>query len=99
MSMGKQIYYHHIRENLKKMNPLLKDLAVQAGAVRDNDTVITSSMDDSIFARLIIEHILLKLENEIALAYEQEQDWTAATLEALALEILDDFDMELDSGD
>ena len=47
------------------------------------------------FAKLIIKHILLKMESEIALAYEQDQPWTAATLEALALEILDDFDMEI----
>ena len=29
-------------------------------------------------------------------AYEQEENWTAATLQALSLEILEDFDMELD---
>ena len=47
------------------------------------------------FAELIVKQILLKMESEIALAYEQDQSWTAATLEALALEILDDFDMEI----
>ena len=47
------------------------------------------------FAELIVKHILLKMESEIALAYEQDQPWTAATLEALSLEILDDFDMEI----
>lgn len=47
------------------------------------------------FSELIVKHILLKIENEIELAYNQEKMWTAATLEALALEILNDFDMEI----
>lgn len=58
MSMGKQIYYHNIRENLKNMHPRLKELAVQAGAVLDNGTIITSSMDESKFAELIIKECM-----------------------------------------
>ena len=57
------------------------------------------NFDKEKFAELIVKHILEKIDTEIGLAYEQEQPWTAATLEALALEVLDDFDMELDEDD
>lgn len=59
MSMGKQIYYHNIRENIKHMHPRLKELAIQAGATPDNGTIITSSMDESKFAELIIRECVL----------------------------------------
>ena len=65
------------------MNDLLNQLALEA------DYNLPQ------FAQLIVEHILAKMDDEIGLAHEQDQAWTAATLEALALEILDDFDMEL----
>ena len=58
MSMGKQICYHNIRENIKRMHPRLKELAIQAGAVPDNGTIITSSMDDSKFAELIVQECI-----------------------------------------
>ena len=69
------------------MNELLTQLAEQVYG--------SAHHDDFRFAELIVKQILLKMESEIALAYEQDQSWTAATLEALALEILDDFDMEI----
>ena len=64
MSMGKQIYYHNIRENIKHMHPRLKELAIQAGAVADNGTIITSSMDDSKFAELIVRECAWIVDNE-----------------------------------
>jgi len=69
------------------MNERIKELAEQVYG--------SAHYDDFKFTELIVKHILLKMESEIALAYEQDQSWTAATLEALALEILDDFDMEI----
>ena len=78
------------------MNEQIKLLAEQCG-FRSNPNIYdrNQSFDIEKFAELIVKHILLKMESEIALAYEQDQSWTAATLEALALEILDDFDMEI----
>ena len=78
------------------MNERIKELAEQCG-FRSNPNIYdrNQSFDIEKFAELIVKHILLKMESEIALAYEQDQSWTAATLEALALEILDDFDMEI----
>lgn len=54
MSEGKQIYYHNLRENLRKMNPRLKELAVQAGAYEDGDSILTGPMDVAKFAKLIV---------------------------------------------
>lgn len=46
-------------------------------------------------AELIVKHILEKMEKEIEHAYEVSDISTAATLQALSLDILDDFDMEI----
>ena len=54
MSMAKQIYYHNIRENIKNMNPKLKELAIKAGAYPDEDTVLVGPMDVAKFAELIV---------------------------------------------
>ena len=55
MSMAKQIYYHNIRENIKNMNPKLKELAIKAGAYPDEDTVLVGPMDVAKFAELIVK--------------------------------------------
>lgn len=47
------------------------------------------------FAEAIIIDFMERLEREIELAYDQEEPYAAATLEALAIEMLDDFDIEL----
>lgn len=74
------------------MSNLLNELVEQAGfSVTERNG---AALKD--FGERIIKHILAKMDTEIGLAYEQEENWTAATLEALALEILDDFDMEID---
>ena len=54
MSEGKQIYYHNLRENLRKMNPRFKELAIQAGAYEDGDSILTGPMDVAKFAELIV---------------------------------------------
>ena len=77
------------------MNERIKELIEKSGLYIAYDNKEVTDKEISFFAELIVKHILLKMESEIALAYEQDQSWTAATLEALALEILDDFDMEI----
>ena len=47
------------------------------------------------FGEAIVKQILARIEKEIELAYDQDEPYAAATLEALAIEILDDFDMEI----
>ncbi len=75
------------------MNEKIHELALQAGGSHypavggDNLTK---------FAKLLVTHVVGKIENEIELAHEQGETWTAATLEALCLDILNDFDMELE---
>lgn len=47
------------------------------------------------FGELIIQRIIEMLDQEIEHAYEVEDINTASTLQALALSILDEFDIEL----
>lgn len=47
------------------------------------------------FGEAVVKQILARIEHEIDLAYDQDQPYAAATLEALAIQILDDFDMEI----
>ena len=66
MTEGKQIYYHTLRENIRKMNPKFKELAVQAGAYPDGDTVLTGPMDIAKFAELIVRECVNVLhDNEL----------------------------------
>ncbi len=43
----------------------------------------------------IIKHIIDKIEYELEIAHAMGDDYCVATLQALAIEILDDFDIEL----
>ena len=54
MSQGKQMYYHHLRENIRNMHPRLKELAIQAGAYEDGGTILTGPMDTAKYAELIV---------------------------------------------
>ena len=47
------------------------------------------------FAEAIVAHIVGKIEQEAVSAWEQDQLFANASLLALSLEILEDFDMEL----
>ena len=51
------------------------------------------------FGEAIVQHIVAKLDEEVSLALEQQQGHTWATLQALVIQILDDFDMELPPDD
>ena len=55
MTEGKQIYYHRLRENSRKMNPRLKELAVEAGAYLDNGAILHGPMVVAKFAELIVQ--------------------------------------------
>ena len=79
------------------INEKIKQVADEARLVQVDGHWRYASGDeyDQRFCQLIVERILERVEKEIAVAYDQDEQWTAATLEALALEILDDFDMEL----
>lgn len=83
------------------MNKQIKKLAADA---RGQMVVLTTVDDEQWkqheefvekFAQLVVEHVLERLEHEIDHAYEVGDINTAATLQALALNILDDFDMEI----
>lgn len=63
MSQGKQIYYHHLRENIRKMHPRLKELAIQAGAYEDGGTILTGPMDTAKFAELIVRECIETIYN------------------------------------
>jgi hypothetical protein len=47
------------------------------------------------FGEAVVKHIIKRMEEEINLALEQQQGHTWATLQALVIQILDDFDIEL----
>lgn len=50
------------------------------------------------FSKLVVADIVDKLDQEIDTATDQGEIWTASTLQAFSLDILDHFDMELDNG-
>ena len=58
MSQGKQMYYHYLRENIRNMNPRFKELAVEAGAYKEDGTVLTGPMDVAKFAELIVQECI-----------------------------------------
>lgn len=76
MSPGKQIYYHLLRENLKNMHPKFKELAVQAGAYPEGNTVLVGPMDVAKFAELIVKECA-KIVNSIE-QYEGQGDCSTA---------------------
>lgn len=79
------------------MNERIKELIEQATTILEpNDPNYRFEFfDKEKFAQLIVKECLDKIESEIELATKQGQTWTAATLQALTLDILDHFDMEL----
>ena len=58
MSQGKQIYYNNLRKNVNNMHPRLKELAVEAGAYKDGNNLLTGPMDDAKFAELIVRECI-----------------------------------------
>ena len=67
MSPGKQIYYHLLRENLKNMHPKFKELAVQAGAYPEGNTVLVGPMDVAKFAELIVKECAKIVRNSFVI--------------------------------
>ena len=51
------------------------------------------------FAEAIVFHIMEHIDAEIGIAMDHDEAYAAATLEALALTILDEFDMEVPAND
>ena len=66
MTEGKQIYYHRLRENSRKMHPRFKELAVQAGAYEDGGAILHGPMDVAKFAELIVKEMLQTCEDHPA---------------------------------
>lgn len=50
------------------------------------------------FSKLVVADIVNKLDREIETAIDQEEIWTSSTLQAISIDILDHFDMELNDG-
>ena len=82
------------------MNELLKQLAEQANLsdfLAPNQK--TRAKDLEKFAQAIVMHVMTRLESECAVADEHGEIYALATLQSLALQILDDFDMEVPMDD
>ena len=73
------------------MTKLLEQVAVKSLVEHNGELIFSKER----FAQAIVERILERIETEIDLAYEHSEPYASATLEAMAIEILDDFDMEL----
>lgn len=71
----------------------LVNLAKEARLKGVNELGISPAETD--FAKLIVFKIIERIEESITDAYDLGDINTATTLEALAITILDDFDMEL----
>ena len=65
MTEGKQIYYHRLRENSRKMCPRFKELAVEAGAYEDDGAILHGPMDVAKFALLIVEECTTVIEKNL----------------------------------
>ena len=74
------------------MNEKFKQFSLEAGG--SHYPTINPQLQQQ-FGEAIVKQILARIEKEIELAYDQDEPYAAATLEALAIEILDDFDMEI----
>jgi hypothetical protein len=77
------------------MNQKINDLVQEVGTDISGKWMGIDNVENLV--ELVVERILDKMETEIELAYTQDQIWTASTLEALTLGILDDFDMDLNN--
>ncbi len=73
------------------MNDMFKNFSLMAGG--SHYPTINPALQQQ-FGEAIVKHILDKIEKEIDQAYRQEEHYAMSTLQALAMEILDDFDMK-----
>lgn len=74
------------------MNEKFKQLSLMAGGA--HYPTINPNMQQQ-FGELIVRKIVERIEAEMNLAWEQEEVYAGATLSALVLTILDDFDMAM----
>jgi len=51
------------------------------------------------FGEEVVRRVIRRIEDEIDVAFNQGEGYAAATLQALVIEILDDFDLELDDDE
>lgn len=79
------------------MTDRLLEIARQVGLKSHSELGISPA--ESEFAKGIVLDIMTKMEAEIADAYQQDELHTATTLQALAIDILDHFDVELPEGE
>ena len=78
------------------MNETFKQLSLLAGGA--HYPTINPNLQQQ-FGELIVRKIVERIEKEIDTAWDQEQIYATSTLQALVLEILDDFDMEMPNDD
>ena len=83
------------------MTKLIEELAVKSlvsvdTGLADGKELIFSKEK---FAEAIVFHIMERIDTEIGTALDHDEAYAAATLEALALTILDEFDMEVPAND
>ena len=78
------------------MNSVFEKFSLEAGGAHYPS--INPHLQEK-FGELIVQRIIEKIEEEIEVAYAQGEDWTAATLQALAIDILDEFVMEIPDVD
>ena len=83
------------------MTKLIEELAVKSlvsvdTGLADGKELIFSKEK---FAEAIVFRIMERIDTEIGTALDQDEAYAAATLQALALTILDEFDMEVPGDD
>ena len=74
------------------MNKTFKELSLLAGG--SHYPTINPDLQQK-FGESVVLKILERIEHEIEQAYKYEQTYAIASLEALAIEILDEFEMEI----
>lgn len=94
MSEDRQVYYHNLRENAKRMSPKLKELAIRAGAYQDNDGLLTGPMDVHKFADYILSECLLQVEHCKAVSHASYIDTYNRALDSATQQIKKHFDIE-----
>ena len=79
------------------MNKRLQNLIEQCRIEIKDDYgyVISYEFDKQKFAQLIIDDVMAIVDNEIDVAYEQDEPYVAATLQDIGLKIVDLYDMEI----
>lgn len=74
------------------MNPKIHNMALEAGGSTYPEV---GGRNLEKFAELLVQDIVGRLDAAADLAAEQDQAWTAATLQSLVIDILMDYDMEM----